>query len=58
MAVPKNQGELIFEIKNNYSKLEKDLDDITMELTKRKEFEGHAKGTKMSVSDLVAYLIS
>jgi len=57
MAVPKNKGELIIEIENDYSKLKKDLDDIPMELTTRKELEGHAKGTKMSVSDIVAYLI-
>jgi len=57
MAVPKNKEELIFEIENNYSKLKKDLEDIPMELTKKKELEGHSKETKMSVSDLVAYLV-
>ncbi len=57
MAVPKNKEELVFEIENNYSKLKKDLETIPTELTKEKELEGHAKGTKMSVSDLVAYLI-
>ena len=57
MAVPKNKKELIFEIENNYSKLKKDLETIPSELTKKKELEGHAKGTEMSVSDLVAYLI-
>ena len=57
MAVPKNKKELIFEIEHNYSKLKKDFESIPMELTKNKELEGHAKETKMSVSDLVAYLI-
>ena len=57
MAVPKNKVELIFEIENNYSKLKKNLETVPMELTKKKELEGHAKGTKMSVSDLVAYLV-
>ncbi|MEQ3499341.1 ClbS/DfsB family four-helix bundle protein [Tenacibaculum sp. SSH1-16] len=57
MAVPKNKEELIFEIENNYSKLKKDLESIPTELTKEKELEGHAKETKMSVSDLVAYLV-
>ncbi len=57
MAVPKNKEELIFEIENNYSKLKKDLETIPTELTKEKELEGHAKDTKMSISDLVAYLI-
>tara|TARA_B110000114_G_scaffold174957_1_gene204025 strand:- start:461 stop:976 length:516 start_codon:yes stop_codon:yes gene_type:complete len=57
MAVPKNKEELIFEIENNYSKLKKDLETIPTELTKEKELEGHAKETKMSISNLVAYLI-
>ena len=57
MAVPKNKEELIFEIENNYFKLKKDFESIPIELTKEKALEGHAKETKMSVSDLVAYLI-
>lgn len=57
MAVPKNREELIFEIENNYSKLKKDLESVPIELTKEKSLEGHAKGTKMNVSNLVAYLI-
>ncbi len=57
MAVPKSKEELIFEIENNYSRLKKDLETIPTELTKKKELEGHAKETKMSISDLVAYLI-
>lgn len=57
MPVPKNKTELIFEIENNYSKLKKDLESIPAKLTQKKELEGHAKGTQMSVSDLVAYLI-
>lgn len=57
MAVPKSKEELIVEIENNYSKLKKDLEDIPIELTKRKELEGHAKETKMSIADLVGYLI-
>ncbi len=57
MAVQKNKEELIFAIESSYSKLKKDLETIPTELTIEKELEGHAKGTKMSVSDLVAYLI-
>lgn len=57
MAVPKNKEELIFEIENSYSKLKKDLETIPTKLTREKELEGHAKETKMSISDLVAYLI-
>ena len=33
------------------------MNDIPSELTIEKELDGHAKGTKMSVSDLVSYLI-
>ena len=57
MAVPKNKEELIFTIESSYSKLKKDLETIPSELTSEKELDGHAKGTQMSVSDLVAYLI-
>lgn len=57
MPVPQNKEELIFEIENNYTKLKKDLETIPTELTKEKSLEGHVKGTSMSVSDLVAYLI-
>lgn len=57
MPVPKNKEELILAIENSYSKLKKDLEILPLELTSEKELEGHAKGTKMSVSNLVAYLI-
>lgn len=57
MAVPTNKEELIFEIENNYYKLKKELETIPSELTSIKQLEGHAKGTEMSISDLVAYLI-
>ena len=57
MSVPKNKNELILAIENSYSKLITDLNAIPSELTKTKELDGHAKGTEMSVSDLVAYLI-
>ena len=57
MAAPKNKEELIFEIENNYSKLKKDLETIPSKLTREKELEGHVKGTEISISDLVAYLI-
>lgn len=57
MSVPKNKNELILAIENSYSKLKTDLSDIPSELTNIKELDGHAKGTEMSISDLVAYLI-
>lgn len=57
MPVPKDKNELILAIENSYSKLKTDLNSIPSELTQTKELDGHAKGTKMSVSNLVAYLI-
>jgi len=57
MPIPSNKSELQSAIKDTYAKLKKDLDDIPIELTNIKELAGHAKGTLMSVSDLVAYLI-
>ncbi|WP_462248862.1 ClbS/DfsB family four-helix bundle protein [Ekhidna sp.] len=57
MAIPINKEELISAIEINYDKLHVELEDIPVELVHSKTLEGHAKGTKMSVSDLVAYLI-
>jgi len=57
VAVPKNKTELIFDLENNYSKLKKDLETIPAAMSREKEMDGHAKGTQMSVSDVVAYLI-
>ena len=53
----KKQGGINFEIEINYSKLKEDLKVIPIEFVKLKELDGHAKGTKMSISDLIAYLI-
>lgn len=57
MPIPNNKADLIEAIQNNYRKLELDLQSIPEELTRNKELEGHAKGTKMSICDLVAYLV-
>ncbi|MGB0377080.1 MAG: ClbS/DfsB family four-helix bundle protein [Flavobacteriaceae bacterium] len=57
MAILKNKTELIDDIKFTYQKLQIELTSIPEKLTKSKDLEGHAKGTKMSVCNLVAYLI-
>ena len=57
MAIPKNKAELIADINFTYQKLQTELSNIPQTLTKSKDLEGHAKGTKMSVCNLVAYLI-
>ncbi|WP_431167724.1 ClbS/DfsB family four-helix bundle protein [Tenacibaculum halocynthiae] len=44
-------------MKITYSRLKIDLHNIPSELANRKELEGHSKDTKISVSDLVSYLI-
>lgn len=57
MPVPQNKEELIAAIEQSYAKLTSELNTIPERLTRLKELEGHAKGTQMSISDLVAYLI-
>ncbi len=57
MAIPKNKNELAEEIGSSYQKLQTELSNIPEEQAKTKSMEGHAKGMKMSVCDLVAYLI-
>ena len=57
MAVPQNKEELITSIQDTYAKLDKELTDIPRSIAKLQELPGHAKGTQMSVADLVAYLI-
>lgn len=57
MPIPKNKQELLTAIRADYSKLKQDLQSIPTESTQKLELEGHAKGTQMSISNLVAYLI-
>ncbi len=57
MAVPKTKEELLAAIKNDYHKLVVDLKRIPEEVTSIQSLEGHAKGTQMSICNLVSYLI-
>ena len=57
MAVPQNKSELLAAIDQTYTVLAKDLVAIPPQRTSAKTLEGHAKGTVMSVHDLVAYLL-
>ena len=57
MPIPKNKQELLSAVQLTYSKLQKDLENIPIEAANRVELEGHAKGTSMSICNLVAYLI-
>ena len=57
MAIPINKEELLKAIDGNFAKLMTDLVSVPEERAKAIEMEGHAKGSLMSVADLVAYLI-
>ena len=57
MPIPKNKTELQAAIQETYFKLKIDLERVPLEFANLKEMEGHAKGTMMSPSNLVAYLI-
>lgn len=57
MAVPANKQELLAAIETNYERLALDLRRVSPEQSALKTMEGHAKGTLMSVHDLVAYLV-
>ena len=57
MAIPKDKDELLKAIVDNYKKLKTELATIPIDLTEKKELEGHSKNTLMSINNLVAYLI-
>ncbi|WP_414833122.1 ClbS/DfsB family four-helix bundle protein [Afifella sp. YEN Y35] len=57
MAVPTNKDELLKAIDLNFDKLIKDLRGVPRSLVDECSLEGHARGTQMSVADLVAYLV-
>ncbi|MCR6498981.1 ClbS/DfsB family four-helix bundle protein [Shinella sp. CPCC 101442] len=56
MAVPQTKDELLAAIALEFGKLRKTLDDVEPDLVHARTMDGHAKGTLMSPSDLVAYL--
>lgn len=57
MSVPQTKAELLLAIDQNFSKLIRYLNTIPPEMTSGYVMEGHAKGTEMSVHDLVSYLL-
>jgi len=57
MAVPTNKTELAAAIITNYEKLRKELINLPGERASEKQLEGHAKGTLMSVNNLLSYLV-
>ncbi len=57
MPIPTTKQELKTAIQDSYSKLQKDLNTIPESAVNLIELPGHAKDTKMSLSNLIAYLI-
>ncbi len=57
MAIPESKSELIAAINHNYTLLTKKLAAIPAQKAFEAIMEGHAKGTMMSVAQLVSYLI-
>lgn len=57
VTVAQNKDELLKAISSNFDKLLKELDSIPLARVDERRMEGHAKGTQMSVSNLVAYLV-
>lgn len=57
MAIPTDKDELLKAIVDNYKKLTTELANIPIDLTEKKELDGHSKNTLMSINDLVAYLV-
>ena len=57
MSVPQTKAELLLAIDKNFSKLISYLNAIPPEFTSDNSMDGHAKGTDMSIRDLVSYLI-
>lgn len=57
MPIPNSKEELRQAVELNYHRLCLELAGIDAALAVERALEGHAKGTVMSVADLVAYLI-
>jgi hypothetical protein len=57
MSVPQTKAELLLAIDKNFNKLISYLNAIPAEMTSEHSMDGHAKGTEMSVRDLVSYLL-
>ncbi|NHZ92429.1 ClbS/DfsB family four-helix bundle protein [Massilia sp. CCM 8733] len=57
MAVPQTRQELLDAVRGTYDKLAADLAGIPAELANEATLDGHVQGTRMSVANLLAYLI-
>lgn len=57
MGIPSNKVELLLAIDTHFGKLFKALQAVPESRVQEQVMEGHSKGTRMSVANLVAYLI-
>lgn len=57
MAIPKDKDELLKAVTDNFTKLKAELAIIPIDLTEKKELDGHSKNTLISINNLVAYLV-
>ena len=57
MPIPKSKEELIKEINETYEKLQKELVTIPIDLSEKREIDGHSKNSLISINNLIAYLI-
>ncbi len=57
MAIPQHKIELEQAIRINFKKLIREIESIPVELIHDKDLNGHAKGTYMSIHNLLSYLV-
>lgn len=57
MPIPSSQSELYAAIQIDYQKFRNELTDLSNDIVHQKNLPGHAKGSDMSVHNLVAYLL-
>lgn len=57
MAIPSTKDELILAINERFAKLDAALDAVPAAMADEKSMDGHAKGTMMSVNNLLSYII-
>ncbi|KDP88331.1 hypothetical protein CF70_031045 [Cupriavidus sp. SK-3] len=57
MAIPANREELLKAMQSTYARLAAELQAVPAARASEQTMEGHAGGTRMSVCDLVSYLI-
>lgn len=57
MAIPQDKEQLLKAIDSHFNALSQALDQVPPERVDERSLEGHVRGTRISVSELVAYLL-